>query len=165
MRFSAILMSSLALTACTTFGNEGPPAFPLTNSDGVQIGTVRAWNAPMGVAVEVLAAGLSPGPHGIHVHATGRCDRPFFTTAGPHWNPTNHKHGHANPAGSHVGDGGNIIVGPDGRGRAMLMLAGANLAALRDRDGAALLVHARADDERTDPSGNSGERIACAIIR
>lgn len=164
MRYLALLLP-LALSACTTFGTYGPQAVPLNNSDGVRIGSVRVWNAPMGVSVEVLAAGLSPGSHGVHVHATGRCDRPFFTTAGGHWNPTARKHGHSNPSGPHVGDGGNLIVGPDGSGRATLMLAGANLAALRDRDGAALVVHAKADDERTDPSGNSGDRIACAIIR
>lgn len=160
-----ILLAPLALAACTSFGNYGPPGSPLTNSDGVQIGTVRAWNSPQGATVEVIAAGLTPGPHGVHVHTTGRCDRPFFTTAGPHWNPTNRQHGHANPAGPHLGDGGNLIVGPDGRGRAMLVLRGASLASIKDWDGAALLVHARADDERTDPSGNSGDRIACALIR
>lgn len=160
-----IFLAPLALTACTTFGNYGPPASPLTNSDGVQIGTVRAWNSPQGATIEVIAAGLTPGPHGLHVHTTGRCDRPFFTTAGPHWNPSNRKHGHANPAGPHLGDGGNLTVGPDGRGRAMVVLRGANLASIKDWDGAALLVHAKADDERTDPSGNSGDRIACALIR
>jgi Cu-Zn family superoxide dismutase len=80
-------------------------------------------------------------------------------------NPTERKHGHANPAGPHLGDGGNLVIGPDGRGRAMLTLNGATLQSLNDWDGAALLVHAKADDERTDPSGNSGDRIACALIR
>jgi Cu-Zn family superoxide dismutase len=159
-----IILAPLALTACATFSTYGPPGARLTNSDGVQIGTVRAWNSPGGVTIEVLAAGLTPGPHGIHVHATGRCDRPFFTTAGGHWNPTGRQHGHANPAGPHLGDGGNLIVGPDGRGRAMLMLPGTTLQALHDFDGAALVVHAKVDDERTDPSGNSGDRIACAIV-
>ena len=161
-----VSLSLAILTAgCATMGYSGSPASPLTNTDGIQIGTVRAWNAPGGLAVEVVASGLTPGPHGIHVHATGRCDRPFFTTAGAHWNPANRAHGHANPKGPHLGDGGNLVAGPDGRARATLMLAGATREALKDWDGAAVVIHAKADDERTDPSGNSGDRIACALIR
>ncbi|MFL6734213.1 MAG: superoxide dismutase family protein [Sphingomicrobium sp.] len=153
---------SMSLAACTTV--HGPPESRLTNADGIQTGTVRAWNAPGGVAIDVLASGLAPGPHAIHVHTSGRCDRPFFTTAGPHLNPSARKHGHSNPAGPHMGDLGNMMAGPDGRGHATVLLAGASLESLKDFDGASLVVHARADDERTDPSGNSGDRVACALI-
>jgi superoxide dismutase, Cu-Zn family len=112
----------------------------------------------------VQAEGLPPGAHGIHVHAVGRCEAPEFTTAGPHWNPTDRKHGRDNPDGAHHGDLPNIQIGADGRGSLNFVIPSASFAQLFDSDGAALVVHATADDYRTDPSGNSGGRIACGVI-
>jgi Cu-Zn family superoxide dismutase len=116
------------------------------------------------VRVDVAAEGLPPGTHGIHVHTTGRCEAPAFASAGPHWNPTARQHGRKNPEGAHHGDLPNISIGADGRGTLQFTLADAEFAQLFDADGAALVVHAAADDERTDPSGNSGGRIACGVI-
>jgi Cu-Zn family superoxide dismutase len=106
------------------------------------------------------------------VHGVGRCDGPDFTSAGPHWNPAGKKHGMNNPEGPHAGDLPNIEVAANGTVVATLTLPGASLfappsapGALLDADGASLVIHAAADDYLTDPSGNSGPRIACAVIR
>jgi Cu-Zn family superoxide dismutase len=98
------------------------------------------------------------------VHAVGRCDPPGFESAGPHWNPTGREHGSQNPRGQHLGDLPNLLVGADGEGSFDLGIAGADLRAMLDTDGAALVIHAGADDYRTDPSGNSGARIACGVF-
>jgi Cu-Zn family superoxide dismutase len=113
---------------------------------------------------------MAPGAYGVHLHAVGRCDPPGFTSAGPHCNPTGHQHGKDNPQGMHKGDLPNLLVGTDGRGTFEYTVPGATLlgrgaGALLDADGAAIVVHAQADDYRTDPSGNSGARIACGTLR
>lgn len=169
-RSLAILTLSAAAAAATAgCVPMAPPETPvasasLVRSDGAAIGTVRLFAEPTGALLRIDASGLSPGQHGVHLHAAGRCDAPSFTSAGPHWNPTGRKHGHLNPAGWHRGDLGNLGVGADGRLVAGLLVPAATLAELRDSDGTALVIHARPDDERTDPSGNSGDRIACAVL-
>lgn len=118
--------------------------------------------------LRVTVSGLPAGPHGVHIHTTGKCDAPGFTTAGGHLNPTGHQHGKYNPAGSHLGDLPNISVDGHGNGELVQTLkvdAEALRAQLFDADGAAVVVHADPDDYRTDPSGNSGARIACAVLR
>ena len=146
-----------------------PPDVPvstvnLVSSSGAVLGNVRVFSEPTGLMLRIEAAGLPPGVHGVHLHAVGRCDPPGFTSAGPHWNPTARKHGHRNPEGFHMGDLGNLGVGADGKLVAGLLVPQARFDALRDADGAALVLHAKADDELTDPSGNSGDRIACAVL-
>jgi len=144
----------------------------LVNAAGQSIGTVRAWQTPGGVTFRIDAGGLPHGVHGIHVHAVGRCDAPDFTSAGPHWNPTTRKHGLNNPEGPHAGDLRNVDVAANGVLGETVTLSGASLTAppgtsgaLLDADGATLVIHAQADDYVTDPSGNSGERIACAVLQ
>lgn len=134
----------------------GAAAVPLTAADGTVIGEVTR----SGNAFQVTARGLPPGVHGIHLHDAGLCEGPGFDSAGPHWNPTTAQHGRENPQGPHLGDLPNLEVGADGR-------ASASFAAqdgLADANGFALVIHADPDDNRTDPSGNSGARIACAAI-
>ena len=120
------------------------------------------------VRVSLEAMGMKPGSYGVHLHTTGRCDPPGFTSAGPHWNPTARQHGKNNPQGMHKGDLPNLAVGTDGRGSFEVTIAGASVAgganALLDADGAAVVIHAAADDYRTDPSGSSGTRIACGVL-
>jgi superoxide dismutase, Cu-Zn family len=104
------------------------------------------------------------GPYGMHIHAVGRCDAPDFTTAGPHWNPSGRQHGRDNPAGQHAGDLPNVnfVIGqPNSAGGD---IAGATLQQLMDADGAAIIMHEKADDYKTDPSGNSGKRIVCGVF-
>ena len=163
---SSALAVSLVLVGCVPMAAPDVPVSTanLMSSSGAVLGTVRVFSEPTGVMLRIDATGVPAGQHGVHVHATGRCDPPGFTSAGPHWNPTERKHGHRNPAGFHMGDLGNLGVGADGRLVAGLLVPQATIDALRDADGAALVLHAKADDEVTDPSGNSGDRIACAVL-
>jgi len=161
----AIPPLALALAACETTGEpQGGPVFALVNAAGQSVGSVRMWETPGGVTFRVAAAGLPHGNHGIHVHAVGRCDGPKFDSAGPHWNPGGAKHGFNNPAGPHRGDLPNLTVAANGVVNEAVSLAGGSVAAMLDADGAALVLHAAPDDYATDPSGNSGDRIACAVI-
>jgi Cu-Zn family superoxide dismutase len=138
---------------------------PLVNSTGQTIGEVRAWQTAGGLSFRITATGLPHGLHGVHVHSVGRCDPPEFASAGSHWNPAGKQHGLNNPAGPHGGDLPNVEVAANGVLSSTMTLPGASMASLLDADGAALVIHAAADDYKTDPSGNSGARIACAVIQ
>jgi len=169
-----LCLAPLMLAACVPMAAPDVPVATsnLVSSSGAVLGTVRVFSEPTSALLRINASGLPAGVHGVHVHTTGRCDGPGFTTAGGHWNPTMRKHGHQNPAGFHGGDLGNLGVGADGKIVAGLLVPGARVTAanygdgpvLRDADGAAIVIHAKADDEMTDPSGNSGDRIACAVL-
>jgi Cu-Zn family superoxide dismutase len=159
-----LFLLPLLLPACAPVEPAGGAPMPLINALGAPIGTVRAWQTAGGVTFRIDASGLPHGVHGIHVHTVGRCDPPEFTSAGGHWNPTARKHGMNNPAGPHAGDLPNVEVAANGVLGAAVTLPGASMASLLDADGAALVIHAGADDYVTDPSGNSGARIACAVI-
>ena len=149
---------------------SSPPALSIEVRDTAGITMARAHVSEVGdsLRLRVEAMGMRSGTYGAHIHTTGRCDRPDFTSAGPHWNPTGQQHGKNNPQGMHKGDLPNLAVGTDGRGSfevtipAATMARGAN--ALMDADGAAVVIHAGADDYRTDPSGNRGARIACGVL-
>ena len=169
MRKSLIFLAPLTLAGCSALDwgprePQGGPTFALVNTAGQSIGSVRMWESPGAVTFRVEASGLPMGIHGVHVHAVGRCDAPGFTTAGSHWNPLNRKHGAENPAGPHAGDLPNVTVAANGVLGETVALPGASFASLNDADGSALVIHADRDDLRTDPSGNSGARIACAVI-
>ncbi|HVM22658.1 MAG TPA: superoxide dismutase family protein [Sphingomicrobium sp.] len=173
MRLSIAILTAAALAGCSSYElPRGGPAMPLINASGQVIGSVRAWQTAGGVTFRVDATQVPHGIHAVHVHAVGRCDPPNFTTAGDHWNPTGRQHGMNNPAGPHAGDLPNVEASANGVVSAVLTLPGATLSsppgvpgALIDADGAALVIHAQADDYRTDPSGNSGARIACAVLQ
>jgi superoxide dismutase, Cu-Zn family len=136
----------------------------LHDASGTEVGRARLQQVGRGIRVTLQVTRLAPGTHGVHVHAVGKCDTPDFASAGPHWNPTSRQHGKDNPAGMHKGDLPNVAVGSNGHGNLSFTIESATLADLVDADGAALVVHAAADDYRTDPSGNSGARIACGVL-
>lgn len=161
---------ALLLASCAM---PGPPPtrvlaqLSLTTAQGTAAGDGVIMARGDTVALRLSVAGFTPGPHGLHLHTVGRCDAPDFATAGPHLNPEAKQHGRANPAGSHLGDMPNLDVASDGRGGLTVVLAGTRddlRALLFDVDGTAVVVHANADDYRTDPSGNSGTRIACGVL-
>jgi superoxide dismutase, Cu-Zn family len=159
----ALVVTTAALSACApAVEPTGGAAVPLVNASGQSIGTVRAWQTAGGVSFHIAASRL---PHGLHGHSAGRCEPPDFASAGPHWNPAGKQHGLKNPAGPHAGDLPNVEVAANGVLGATVTLAGVNMASLLDADGAALVIHASPDDYITDPSGNSGARIACALIQ
>lgn len=140
----------------------------LLTASGAGAGSATIVEDGSSLRLGVSARGLPPGPHGIHLHAVGKCEAPGFTSAGGHLNPQGHQHGLENPAGAHLGDLPNLDVAADGTAVLSISLAGTRPAlteALFDTDGTALVVHAAADDNRTDPSGNSGARIACGVMR
>jgi len=167
-----LLMAGAAgLAGCaTTPGGEATPApaksvasATIRGADGATLGAATVTQTSAGLDILVAGEGMPPGPHGLHVHRIGRCDAPAFTTAGDHWNPDMKQHGRDNPAGAHRGDLPNLVIGADGRGTVSFTIPG-DRAAMLDADGSAIVVHATADDYRTDPSGNSGARIACGVF-
>jgi superoxide dismutase, Cu-Zn family len=132
---------------------------------GADAGRATATEVAGGIRFTIDARAVPPGTHGAHIHTVGRCDPPGFESAGPHWNPTGALHGTSNPQGPHTGDLPNLIVGADGRGAMGIIIAGATMDGLLDADGSSFVIHAAADDLRTDPSGNSGGRIACGVFQ
>lgn len=141
----------------------------LRDAQGQSKGSATATQDGTGIQVRLDATGMAPGSYAAHIHMVGACDAPKFESAGAHWNPTSKQHGRDNPAGMHKGDLDNLTVGADGRGSIAYTVQEASLsggaAALLDADGAAVLIHAKPDDYRSDPSGNAGDRIACGVLR
>lgn len=143
---------------------------PMMNVDGEEIGTVMLSQGPSGVAMEVDVTGLEPGEHGMHFHETGVCTAPDFKeSAGGHFNPTDKKHGLDNPDGHHAGDLENLEVDEEGNAKVNITTDAVTLDmdednSLLDADGTALIIHEGADDNMTDPAGDSGTPFACAEI-
>lgn len=135
-------------------------SFAIRGADGASLGSVTLAEEPAGLTINVSASGLPPGAHGIHLHEKGLCDGPEFKSAGAHWNPAGKQHGRDNPAGAHLGDLANLSVQGNGFGSAIFPVE----QSLADVDGTALVIHAKPDDHKTDPSGASGDRIACAVL-
>jgi Cu-Zn family superoxide dismutase len=164
---------ALLLGACQQRGPALGEALPggqlatatMVTAAGQPAGRATAREVGGGVRFTLDVSGMPPGQHGAHVHTVGRCDPPDFQTAGPHWNPTGAKHGTNNPQGPHLGDLPNIVIGSDGRGTLSFVMPGATMAGVLDPDGGSMMVHAAADDLVTDPSGNSGGRIACGVFQ
>lgn len=149
---------------------EKPIISDIINGKGEKMGTATFTQLARGVQIDVTASGLKPGLHGIHVHETGKCEIPDFKTAGAHFNPTSKQHGYDNPAGEHAGDLSNLAAGTDGNAQAQFVVTAVTLQkdlpnSLLKNGGTALIIHEDPDDMHTDPSGNSGNRIGCAIIQ
>jgi Cu-Zn family superoxide dismutase len=138
------------------------------NSAGKEVGSVHIEHMPSTTLFLITLHDMPPGVHGIHIHAVAKCDPPSFDSAGPHFNPTNSQHGMKNPKGPHAGDLPNITIPASGNLETTVMVDGARQwsgeGGILDGDGASLVIHANADDYTTDPSGNSGPRIACAKL-
>jgi superoxide dismutase, Cu-Zn family len=137
--------------------------WPIFDRSAKQVGLVATRLDKRGVTVTLSTRGLPPGLHGVHIHQNARCEAPSFASAGDHWNWTNKKHGHENPAGHHAGDLGNLRITAGGQGEATFVIP-ANDWDPKLHAGLSIVIHASADDEMTDPSGNSGERIACGLL-
>lgn len=170
--FRPALISAFAIAALPLLAAAAEPrpiaTAVLVDGAGAAHGTARIISGGTGPTLVVDLTGLAPGLHGMHLHAIGSCSAPGFAGAGPHLDAGGHEHGTLNPRGSHLGDLPNVTADPAGEVHAVIVVAvpAAQLAAaLFDADGAALVVHAGADDYRTDPAGGSGARIACGAFR
>ena len=173
MRIILTTVSLLSLAACAPVQTSEPVAVysvalaELKRSDGSSAGVATLSDRSNGLWLKVAATGVAPGPYGIHLHAVGKCDGPDFTSAGPHWNPSQKQHGFDNPMGTHAGDIRNLVVNAGSAGAMEVNLAGAQFEGamgLFDADGIALIIHEKLDDYKTDPSGNSGKRIICGVF-
>ena len=160
---------ALALAGCATTGNQTSnlARAQLASPQGSPLGTAVIVRQGSDTTIKLTITGTAGTVHGLHLHAVGKCEAPF-TSAGPHLNPGGHQHGKDNPQGAHLGDLPNITIDMTGQGTASASLgldAASIDAALFDADGTAIVLHAAADDYRTDPSGNSGARIACGVLK
>lgn len=140
----------------------------LASADGTPHGTAVLTTMEGGLKLELKGDNLPKGTHGIHLHTTGKCEGPKFESAGSHWNPTSHKHGLENPEGAHSGDMPNLVSTGEASTMYSYDLKGASLTdgtmAVLDTDGTAIVIHAKPDDNKTDPSGDSGDRLICGVF-
>jgi Cu-Zn family superoxide dismutase len=152
----------------TNAGAQNQARADIQNAEGKSIGTVSLRPTKDGVVLTINVKGLPQGLHAVHFHSVGKCEGPAFTSAGPHFNPFGKKHGLKNPVGPHAGDLPDLYVQKNGVGTYEVLTDtitfGSGETSMFDADGTSLILHATADDNITDPAGNSGDRIACGVI-
>lgn len=171
-RFLVVIPAFLWISLAIPSASAAPKAAHanIVNAQGTTIGSAKLTPTAQGVKITVKVSQLTPGEHGIHIHTVGKCEGPAFTTAGGHFNPTSAHHGVNNTQEPrpHLGDLPNLVVNKSGKGSASFTANGVTLGdgpnSLFREGGTALVIHAKADDLMSDPSGNSGDRIACGVI-
>lgn len=166
--FAYALVALAAGAFAAGAGAQGMAHIDVKDATGKSVGMAMISPAKDGgVSIAIDFKGLPPGEHALHFHMTAKCEAPF-TSAGGHFNPGMKKHGAQNPEGPHAGDMANFTVAANGTAKAtitnknVIMGDGAN--SIYANGGTALMVHATADDMKTDPSGNAGDRIACGLV-
>ena len=164
-RWTVVAIAAMGLATAAMGQEVGRGTF--INAQGKEVGTLTVEHMPNQTMFLFKLHDLPPGVHGMHIHAVGQCTPPSFDSAGPHFNPAQQQHGKENPKGPHAGDLNNITIPADGKLELQIDMPGIALrgqGGLLDEDGASIVIHASPDDYKTDPSGNSGARIACVTI-
>jgi len=170
MRTHKGIVVTAALVISSAFSAAAQKAVKVELHDGMgaSVGTAMLSAAPKGVSIKLDLMNLPPGVHGIHVHAVAKCEGPAFTTAGGHLNPDMKHHGLDNPDGPHAGDMLNETVAADGTAKLTIVAPGVTMGdganSIFSNGGTALVIHAMTDDQKSDPAGNAGARIACGTI-
>ena len=162
------LIALTVVLAVTALPAAAKTRVEIKDTQGMAVGTVTVSQQGPGVSLKLHLHDLPPGQHAIHLHQNPKCDAPDFKSAGPHFNPDSKKHGLENPEGHHAGDMQNFIIDVKGKADTTLedndVTLGDGAHSLFSNGGTAIVIHAKADDMKTDPSGNSGDRIACGVI-
>jgi Cu-Zn family superoxide dismutase len=163
-------LCSAALFASAAFAASKPVTVQLKDAKGTSVGTavISEVKGGDGVTIKLNLMNLPPGDHALHIHQNPKCEAPGFTTAGGHFNPEKKQHGLDNPAGHHAGDMQNFTVDAKGKAKKTVTDTSVNMGdgdhSIFSNGGTALMIHAKPDDMKTDPTGNAGDRIACGTI-
>ena len=164
----AVAGSFVISTAFSAAAQKATVKVSLSDGQGKSVGTADLSPAAQGVSIRLNLMNLTPGEHAIHVHTVAKCEGPAFTTAGPHLNPDMKHHGLQNPEGPHAGDMPNFTVSADGTAKSTVVAPGVTMGddshSVFTNGGTALVIHAKADDMKSDPAGNAGDRVACGMI-
>ena len=176
MHPSTAVLAAITIAACggQARGPEGAKlpditaSASLVDTAGARVGVASFSEGDGSTQLGVSVTGLAPGEHGMHIHETGSCTPPSFESAGGHFNPASKQHGLLNPEGAHAGDMPNLVVEADGSADTTFTVSPSLLAegagSMIGTEKRAFVIHADPDDQKTDPSGNSGARVVCGVI-